>query len=758
MATKGRIDMLVRFSCFLLLMGSCYSQRDKLQQGEELKDGDELLSAFGKFKLGFFNPFMTTSSSSKRYIGVWYYKPEDRTSYESSFYEVVWVANRNSPIFGKSGSLRIDSTDGNLKIFHSGGNPIAITSFEGARNTSVTLEDSGNLVLHELNSNGSIKGMLWQSFDYLTDTLLPGMKLGINLQTGHQWFLRSWLTLESPAEGSYTFGMDPNLTDRLIIRWFGEVQWTSGLWSNEEFKSWVDRSYNFSYTSNEQEKYFSYSVKDDVIPFPRLQIDQYGDLHADSGFYITDSTICNRGSSYFDVKSGLMSSVDGTKFRESDNMTLHDCRLKCYKNCSCVAFAATNTENKTGCEIWSRGTKFIKSHTDDSRTIYLEFWVTAEIKWRIIAIVGALVVILLCSLSYVARRKYKRKEEKWWLSLTVAVGIVILVPLLSYLCYKAWRKLKAEVQRKMNRRKLLRELGGQTKEKDQATNHDLKIFNFQTIVAATDNFSTANKLGEGGFGPVYKGKLLDDREIAIKRLSRRSGQGIIEFKNEAKLIAKLQHTNLVKLVGCSLQGEERILVYEYMHNKSLDFFIFDSDRKKLLDWKKQVNTNRVVGTYGYMSPEYAMSGIVSTKTDVFSFGVLVLEIVSGKKNNSCYHTEYPLNLVGYAWQLWNEEGFNTVIRPVIAVDATHLKSKTKGVLLVAVCKDGNEMIYPLAFGFANSECSKSWTWFLKQLHDVILHPELVLIVSDRHTGISNGMRAIFPNSAHVLCAYHLPTI
>ncbi|KAK0570847.1 hypothetical protein LWI29_007390 [Acer saccharum] len=100
------------------------------------------------------------------------------------------------------------------------------------------------------------------------------------------------------------------------------------------------------------------------------------------------------------------------------------------------------------------------------------------------------------------------------------------------------------------------------------------------------------------------------------------------------------------------------------------------------------------------------------------------------------------------------EGFNTVIRPVIAVDATHLKSKTKGVLLVAVCKDGNEMIYPLAFGFANSECSKSWTWFLKQLHDVILHPELVLIVSDRHTGISNGMRAIFPNSAHVLCAYH----
>ena len=156
MATKGRIGMLVRFSCLLLLLtGSCYSQRDKLLQGEELKDGDQLLSTFGKFKLGFFS---TTSSSSKRYIGVWYNKPEDRTSYQSSFYEVsyrkvVWVANRNSPIIDKSGSLRIDSTDGNLKIFHSGGNPIAITSVEGARNTSVTLDQSGNLVLHELHSN-----------------------------------------------------------------------------------------------------------------------------------------------------------------------------------------------------------------------------------------------------------------------------------------------------------------------------------------------------------------------------------------------------------------------------------------------------------------------------------------------------------------------------------------------------------------------------------------------------------------------------
>ncbi|KDO56869.1 hypothetical protein CISIN_1g041345mg [Citrus sinensis] len=240
---------------------------------------------------------------------------------------------------------------------------------------------------------------------------------------------------------------------------------------------------------------------------------------------------------------------------------------------------------------------------------------------------------------------------------------------------------------------------------------DLKIFDFQTIAAATDNFSPGNRLGQGGFGPVYKGKLLDGQEIAIKRLSKSSGQGIVEFKNEAKLIAKLQHTNLVRLLGCSLQKGERLLVYEYLPNKSLDFFIFDSSKKELLDWKKrfniiegivqgllylhkysrlrvihrdlkasnillddqmnpkisdfgmartfgmnelEANTNRIVGTHGYMSPEYVMNGIVSMKSDVYSFGVLVLEIISSKKNNGCYDTERHLNLVGYAWQLWNE--------------------------------------------------------------------------------------------------------
>ncbi|XP_011016742.1 PREDICTED: G-type lectin S-receptor-like serine/threonine-protein kinase SD1-1 [Populus euphratica] len=251
---------------------------------------------------------------------------------------------------------------------------------------------------------------------------------------------------------------------------------------------------------------------------------------------------------------------------------------------------------------------------------------------------------------------------------------------------------------------------------DQSTdgeNEDLELpqFEFSKIVNATNNFSIKNKLGQGGFGPVYKGTLEDGQEIAVKRLSICSGQGLKEFKNEVILINKLQHRNLVKLLGCSIQREEKLLVYEYMPNKSLDSFLFDQTKSKLLDWSKRFNiicgiargllylhqdsrlriihrdlkssnvlldkdmnpkisdfglartfggdqtegnTNRVVGTYGYMAPEYATDGLFSVKSDVFSFGIMLLEIVTGKKSRGFYHPDNNLSLIGYAWKLWKE--------------------------------------------------------------------------------------------------------
>ncbi|PRQ44833.1 putative protein kinase RLK-Pelle-DLSV family [Rosa chinensis] len=256
------------------------------------------------------------------------------------------------------------------------------------------------------------------------------------------------------------------------------------------------------------------------------------------------------------------------------------------------------------------------------------------------------------------------------------------------------------------------ESSGGTAFDDSRINSELAFFHLKTIANATNNFSIENKLGQGGFGSVYKGILYDGKEIAVKRLSKFSDQGVEEFKNEVFLIAKLQHRNLVRIFGCCVEDEEKILIYEYLPNKSLDSFIFNETKRALLNWTKrfeiifgiargilylhedsrlriihrdlkvsnvlldnslnpkiadfgmarifradqsEANTNRVVGTYGYMSPEYAMEGLFSIKSDVYSFGVLLLEIIIGKKNAGYYHEEYSnSNLVGHVWELWKK--------------------------------------------------------------------------------------------------------
>ncbi|VFQ65121.1 unnamed protein product [Cuscuta campestris] len=240
---------------------------------------------------------------------------------------------------------------------------------------------------------------------------------------------------------------------------------------------------------------------------------------------------------------------------------------------------------------------------------------------------------------------------------------------------------------------------------------ELPLFDFSTLIKATDSFSTKSKIGEGGYGPVHKGMLDNGHEIAVKRLSKTSTQGHGEFKNEVLCIAKLQHRNLVRMLGCCIEGDDKLLVYEFMPNGSLDTFIFDEAQSRHLDWPKrfqiingvargltylhhdsrlriihrdlkasnilldsdmepkisdfgiarsfggneiEAKTNTIVGTYGYISPEYAARGLYSVKSDVFSFGVLVLEIVTGKRNTKFCHPDSDVNLVGHAWNLHRE--------------------------------------------------------------------------------------------------------
>ncbi|KAJ0725019.1 putative non-specific protein-tyrosine kinase RLK-Pelle-DLSV family [Helianthus annuus] len=264
---------------------------------------------------------------------------------------------------------------------------------------------------------------------------------------------------------------------------------------------------------------------------------------------------------------------------------------------------------------------------------------------------------------------------------------------------------------------------GKSEDKEKvAVPQEQKIFTVQSLISATNNFE--NKLGQGGFGPVFKGKLQDGREIAVKKLSETSKQGKREFMNEARLLACIQHRNVVSLLGyCAVP--EKLLVYEYVVNESLDKLLFKSAKRDVLDWKRRysiidgvaqgllylhedsyeriihrdikasnilldkkwrpkiadfgmarlypedkthVNT-RVAGTNGYMAPEYAMHGNLSIKADVYSYGVVVLELISGHKNSTFNLDPECQNLLDWAFKLYEKGKVAEIMDPTLATSA-----------------------------------------------------------------------------------------
>ncbi|KAL0727226.1 hypothetical protein Bca4012_023319 [Brassica carinata] len=306
-------------------------------------------------------------------------------------------------------------------------------------------------------------------------------------------------------------------------------------------------------------------------------------------------------------------------------------------------------------------------------------------------------------------RPGKGGNSKVLAAIVVAIIVAVLLFIAGY-CFLAKRKKKTS------------DTAPAFDAGDDITTVESLQLDYKTIQAATDDYSENNKIGRGGFGEVYKGTFSDGTEVAVKRLSKSSGQGDTEFKNEVVVVAKLQHRNLVRLLGFSLEREERVLVYEYVPNKSLDYFLSDPAKQGQLDWTQrykiiggiargilylhqdsrltiihrdlkasnilldadmnpkiadfgmarifgidqtQENTSKIVGTYGYMSPEYAMHGQFSMKSDVYSFGVLVLEIISGRKNSSFYVTDGAHDLVTHAWRRWSNGTALDLVDPII---------------------------------------------------------------------------------------------
>ncbi|KMZ63183.1 receptor kinase 2 [Zostera marina] len=297
----------------------------------------------------------------------------------------------------------------------------------------------------------------------------------------------------------------------------------------------------------------------------------------------------------------------------------------------------------------------------------------------------------------------KKKNSK-----TTIIAVAILVPiggltvLFLFCCFCRIKRKKTRNYEKAS-------------DSMEILDNESRIFDLATIKLVTDNFSEANKLGEGGFGSVYKGTLADGRYIAVKRLSSNSKQGIQEFKNEISLLIKLQHRNLVRILGFCLENDEKLLIYEYIHNKSLDTILKDPIKRQQLDWGQRYNiiggiakgllylheesqvkiihrdlkasnilldselnpkiadfglarmfdidqtkavTDRIAGTFGYMAPEYVRRGHFSSKSDVYSFGILILELVSGRMNNN---NDDDDDLLTYVWEHWRKKSISNIV-------------------------------------------------------------------------------------------------
>ncbi|KAJ9690182.1 hypothetical protein PVL29_012706 [Vitis rotundifolia] len=735
------LNMFLQYLLLFLMPPLC-SSTDTITPNQPFRDGDLLVSKQFRFALGFFSP----RNSTLRYIGVWYNIREQN---------VVWVLNRDHPINDTSGVLSIN-TIGNL-LLHRGNTHVwsRNVSISSANATVAQLLDTGNLVLIQNDDNR----VVCQGFDYATDSLIPYMKLGLDRRTGFNRFLTSWKSPTDPGTGKNSLRINASGSPQLLLYQGSEPLWRSGNWNGFRWSGVPTMMhatiFHASFLNNQDEISYMYSLVNLWVP-KTLTIDLDGYLQLNTwqeteGKWINSRTVptdrcdryslcglhgnCDNSRAEFECtclagfepksprdwffkdasagclrKEGAKVCGNGEGFvkvvgakppdtsvaRVNMNMSLEACREGCLKECSCSGYAAANVSGSgSGCLSWHGDLVDTRVFPEGGQDLHV----------RVDAI----------TLAENQKQSKGFLAKKGMMAVLVVGATVIMVLLVSTFWFLRKKMKGRGRQNKMlyNLRPWLQDSLGAKEHDESTTNSELQFFDLNTIVAATNNSSSENELGCGGFGSVhklilhddYQGQLYNGQEIAVKKLSKDSGQGKEEFKNEAIVIAKLQHVNLVRLLGCCIQNEEKMLVYEYLPNKSLDSFIFGVS---LLDWRKRFkiivgiargilylhedsrlriihrdrkasnvlldakilpkfsdfglarifrgnqmegNTNRVP-YITYMSPEYVMEGLLSIKSGVYSFGVLLLEIILGEKTvNAHYHDNPSLNLAGRILQM-----------------------------------------------------------------------------------------------------------
>ncbi|THG17324.1 G-type lectin S-receptor-like serine/threonine-protein kinase At1g61550 isoform X1 [Camellia sinensis] len=759
--------VFLSFSLFLFfLMVPSESATDTITQSQPMSIAQTLISSGQVFELGFFTP----GNSSNLYIGIWYKNIPAR--------RVLWVLNRENPIpaSDNASSLTIGS-DGNLRLLDGKRNTVWSTNVSVPSNKTIAvLSDNGDFVLED-NATGWIS---WESFKYPSDTFLSGMMIGFNNNTGEKRFLSSWKTDDNPSPSKYVLGLTQDAPPQVIFWNDSKPTWIGGPWDGWKFIGIPDRGQGYSNGLNviqdtqQQSVFLSFNmyntsgvtiivVTPEGIVKTMVWVEQTKSWYVnwvapanpcDVYGYCGPNGVCNKnGSSICQCLKGFVpNSIEDWRNGNWTGGCVRRTELLCQMNVTSLAsgkakndgflklsglklpdhFVYMYNQDSSGCQQWCLSNCSCVAYAIVTG-IGCMVWVGSLLDIQQFAIVDGDDLFLRLAYADLGEN-HERKKVIIVVSITTISVLLLFGVFLFSLC--RWWRCNHRVKRSSKVKSSALITTRDTSQDSIWGNHathlelsELPMIDFDKILVATDNFSGANKLGEGGFGPVYKGKLEDGQKVAVKRLSSHSGQGAEEFKNEIILISKLRHRNLVRLLGCCIEGDEKLLVYEYLTNRSLDTFLFDAEKREQLDWAKRfhiiqgiargllylhrdsclrvihrdlkasnillddnmnpkisdfglartfqltqelANTHRVMGTFGYMSPEYAMEGLFSEKSDVFSFGVLLLEIVNGTRSTSLHHyDEKHHNLLGYAWQMWNESRSLDLVDEALADSCSH---------------------------------------------------------------------------------------
>ncbi|OEL28074.1 G-type lectin S-receptor-like serine/threonine-protein kinase [Dichanthelium oligosanthes] len=717
----------------LALLAACRSTAaaatDTISPGRVLSGVDgRLLSNNSKFTLGFFRAPDGNADPSpgaapppnKWYLGIWFTAVPNHTT--------VWVANGANQVMDGDASPELAvSGDGDLVVVNKATRSVtwsARSTHDTAKNTTAAtnatvavLLNSGNLVLLDA-SNSSSPRTLWQSFDHPTDTLLPSAKLGRDKSTGGlNRRLVSRKSSATPSHGPYCFEVDPD-APQLVLKLCGSpvTYWTTGPWNGKYFGNIPEMAgnvpnFHLAFVDDADAEYLQFNVTTEatvtrnivdvtgqnkhqvwidasrdwltLYAAPKEQCDVYA---ACGAFTVCSYTAlqpcsCMKGFSVrsqrdweqgdrtggcvrdapldcnSSTRSAAASSTDG--FFSMPGIGLPDrgqslqnvrssaeCSTTCLKNCSCTAYSY----GSQGCLVWQDGLINAKQPQSNGTSALSN---------------GEILYLRLAAIEFQTSGSNKKRGVIIGVVAGACTAALVLLVLFIILMIRR-KKAKNNIQ-----------VGG-----------GLVAFSFRELRSATKNFS--EKLGQGGFGSVFKGQLRDSTAIAVKRLDG-SFQGEKQFRAEVSSIGIIQHINLVKLVGFCCEGENRFLVYEHVPNRSLDIHLFQSTGAGgvFLDWGARYQIavgvarglsylhdacrDRIIhcdvkpqnilldasllpkiadfgmakfvgrgfsrvlttmrGTKGYLAPEWISGTAVTPKVDVYSYGMVLLELVSGRRNS-----------------------------------------------------------------------------------------------------------------------------